>query len=580
MLVVMKQSATEAEIARVCDWIRERGYTPQPMPGAQRTAIGLVGNDGRVDGSSLEDMAGVAEVIYVSNPYKQVSREWKPENTLVTIAPGVVFGGRDVPVIAGPCSVENEAQIVASARAVKAAGAVALRGGAFKPRSSPYSFQGLGKKGLELLALAKRETGLAIVTEAMDDEGAHLVAEVADCLQIGARNMQNYSLLKTVGRIGMPVLLKRGLAATIQDLLLSAEYILAEGNAQVILCERGLRSFDTASRNLFDLTAIPIVQQLSHLPIVADPSHGTGRRDKVLPMARAAVAAGADGVIIEVHPQPEKAMSDGAQSLTPDQFAETMRQLNRVADAIGRSITRGAVGVLLSAMLILPARSAQAQTDLRPPAAATAPRSDSTSLALLVRAGKAYKGARTLRAAFAQELVNPRTRTNLRSSGEFFQKGAQLFAFRFSAPAEDRIVSDGQVLWLYSPSTAPGQVFKMPRAAGAGLDLASSVLTEPAKRYTVTAAGDTTLDGRAVHGMLLVPRSPNAPFMRATLWLDKQNALVRRAIFTEASGLVRTVTFTSIRTGSTLPRGVFTFTPPAGVRVIDQAAMLSGSVRP
>ena len=339
MLVVMKQSATEADIARVCEWIRERGYTPMPMPGAQRTAIGLVGNDGRVDGSSLEDMAGVAEVIHVSNPYKQVSREWKPENTLVTIAPGVVFGGRDVPVIAGPCSVENEEQIVAAARAVKSAGAVALRGGAFKPRSSPYSFQGLGKKGLELLALAKRETGLAIVTEAMDDEGARLVAEFADCLQIGARNMQNYSLLKTVGKIGKPVLLKRGMAATIQDLLLSAEYILAEGNTQVILCERGLRSFDTASRNLFDLTAIPIVQQLSHLPIVADPSHGTGRRDKVLPMARAAVAAGADGVIIEVHPQPEKAMSDGAQSQTPDQFTETMRQLRRVADAIGRSIS-------------------------------------------------------------------------------------------------------------------------------------------------------------------------------------------------------------------------------------------------
>ena len=339
MLVVMKQSATEADIARVCEWIRERGYTAMPMPGAQRTAIGLVGNDGRVDGSSLEDMAGVAEVIHVSNPYKQVSREWKPENTLVTIAPGVVFGGRDVPVIAGPCSVENEEQIVAAARAVKSAGAVALRGGAFKPRSSPYSFQGLGKKGLELLALAKRETGLAIVTEAMDDEGARLVAEFADCLQIGARNMQNYSLLKTVGKIGKPVLLKRGMAATIQDLLLSAEYILAEGNTQVILCERGLRSFDTASRNLFDLTAIPIVQQLSHLPIVADPSHGTGRRDKVLPMARAAVAAGADGVIIEVHPQPEKAMSDGAQSQTPDQFTETMRQLRRVADAIGRSIS-------------------------------------------------------------------------------------------------------------------------------------------------------------------------------------------------------------------------------------------------
>ncbi len=339
MLIVMKPSASEADVARVCEWIRERGYTPQPMPGAQRTAIGLVGNDRRIDGASLEDMPGVAEVIYVSSPYKQVSREWKPETTMVTIAPGVVFGGHEVPVIAGPCSVENEVQIMAAARAVQAAGAVALRGGAFKPRSSPYSFQGLGRQGLELLALAKRETGLAIVTEAMDDEGAHLVAEYADCLQIGARNMQNYSLLKTVGKIGKPVLLKRGMAATIQDLLLSAEYILAEGNTQVILCERGLRSFDSASRNLFDLTAIPIVQQLSHLPIVADPSHGTGRRDRVLPMARAAIAAGADGVIIEVHPEPTKAMSDGAQSQTPDQFAETMRQLRRVADAIGRSIS-------------------------------------------------------------------------------------------------------------------------------------------------------------------------------------------------------------------------------------------------
>ncbi|MDH5233922.1 MAG: 3-deoxy-7-phosphoheptulonate synthase, partial [Gemmatimonadota bacterium] len=318
MLIVMKQGATEAQVQRVCDWIRERGYTPAPMPGAQRTAVGLVGNDGRVDGSSLEDLPGVAEVIHVSNPYKQVSREWKPENTVVTIAPGVAFGGNAVPIIAGPCSVESEEQILASARAVKAAGAVALRGGAFKPRSSPYSFQGLGKKGLELLALAKRETGLAIVTEAMDDAGAELVAEAADCIQVGARNMQNYSLLKAVGKLGKPVLLKRGMAATIQDLLLSAEYILAEGNTQVILCERGLRSFDTTARNLFDLTAIPIVQQLSHLPIVADPSHGTGRRDKVLPMARAAVAAGADGVLIEVHPHPEKAVSDGAQSQTPE----------------------------------------------------------------------------------------------------------------------------------------------------------------------------------------------------------------------------------------------------------------------
>jgi 3-deoxy-7-phosphoheptulonate synthase len=338
MLVVMKHDATKADVDRVCAWIKDRGYTAQPMPGAQRTAIGLVGNDGRVDGSPLMDFDGVAEIIYVSNPYKQVSREWKAENTIVELVPGVRFGGTEVPVIAGPCSVESEEQILAAARAVKAAGATALRGGAFKPRSSPYSFQGLGKKGLELLALAKKETGLAIVTEAMDDEGAELVAQYADCIQIGARNMQNYSLLKRVGKLGKPVLLKRGMAATIQDLLLSAEYLLAEGNTQVILCERGLRSFDTTSRNLFDLTAIPVVQQLSHLPIVADPSHGTGRRDKVLPMARAAVAAGADGIIIEVHPQPEKALSDGVQSQTPGQFAETMVQLRAVAKAIGRSI--------------------------------------------------------------------------------------------------------------------------------------------------------------------------------------------------------------------------------------------------
>ena len=345
MLVVMSHQATPADIERVCETIRSMGYTPAPMPGAQRTAVGLVGNDGAVDDSLIAELPGVAQVIHVSNPYKQVSREWKPEDTVVTIAPGVSFGGEDVPVIAGPCSVESERQIVESARVVKAAGAVALRGGAFKPRSSPYSFQGLGQKGLEFLALAKRETGLAIVTEAMDDEGAHRVAEVADCLQVGARNMQNYSLLKTVGRIGKPVLLKRGMAATIQDLLLSAEYVLNEGNTQVILCERGLRSFDTTSRNLFDLTAIPIVHQLSHLPIIPDPSHGTGRRDKILPMSRAAIAAGADGVIIEVHPQPDKALSDGAQSLNPEQFTELMRALRRVADAVDRQIAGATAGV-------------------------------------------------------------------------------------------------------------------------------------------------------------------------------------------------------------------------------------------
>lgn len=338
MLVVMKQTATPDDIERVCQWIQDRGFTPTPMPGAQRTAVGLVGNDGRVDGSPLEDFPGVAEIIYVSNPYKQVSREWKAENTIVEIGPGVRFGGGEVPIIAGPCSVETEEQIVLAARQVKAAGAVALRGGAFKPRSSPYSFQGLGKQGLEFLALAKRETGLPIVTEAMDEEGLELVAEFADCIQIGARNMQNYSLLKAAGRLRKPVLLKRGMAATIQDLLLSAEYVLAEGNPDVILCERGLRSFDTTSRNLFDLTAIPVVQQLSHLPIVADPSHGTGRRDKVLAMSRAAVAAGADGILIEVHPTPERALSDGAQSQTPDQFRDTVLQLRRIAEAVGRRI--------------------------------------------------------------------------------------------------------------------------------------------------------------------------------------------------------------------------------------------------
>jgi 3-deoxy-7-phosphoheptulonate synthase len=338
MLVVMDNHATADQIDRVIRVIEEMGYQARPMPGGQRTAVGLVGNDGRVDSSRIEALPGVAEVIHVSKPYKQVSREWKQENTLVRIAPGVLFGGNEIQIIAGPCSVESESQIVSAARLVREAGATALRGGAFKPRSSPYSFQGMGKRGLDLLALAKRETGLAIVTEALDEEGIHLVAEVADCIQIGARNMQNYSLLRAAGRIGKPVLLKRGMAATINDLLLSAEYILAEGNEQVILCERGIRSFDTMTRNLFDLTAIPLVQKLSHLPIIADPSHGTGLRDKVTPMARAAIAAGADGIIVEVHPNPDGALSDGAQSLYPEQFTRLVTELRAIAHAIGRSI--------------------------------------------------------------------------------------------------------------------------------------------------------------------------------------------------------------------------------------------------
>ena len=340
----MAHDATAKDVDRVVSIIKEMGYEARPMPGAQRTAVGLVGNDGRVDASRIEALPGVAQIIHVTQPYKQVSREWRAENTVVEIAPGVTVGGDSVVVIGGPCSVESEEQILAAARIVKAAGGTALRGGAFKPRSSPYSFQGLGKVGLELLARARKETGLPIVTEAMDDEGARIVADVADCIQIGARNMQNYSLLKTVGKLKKPVLLKRGMAATINDLLLSAEYILAEGNEKVILCERGVRSFDPAARNMLDLTAIPIVHRLSHLPIIADPSHGTGLRDKVIPMARAAVAAGADGVIIEVHPEPDRALSDGAQSLYPDQFKQLVGELRAVAAAIGRSIPAARTG--------------------------------------------------------------------------------------------------------------------------------------------------------------------------------------------------------------------------------------------
>ena len=338
MLVVMQHGATADEVQRVVDVIGELGYEARPMPGEQRTAVGVVGNDGRIDGSRIEALPGVAEVIHVTKPYKQVSREWRQENTVVQIAPGVSFGGGEIQIVGGPCSVESEEQIVLAARQVRDAGGTALRGGAFKPRSSPYSFQGLGKRGLELLALARAETGLPIVTEALDEESLELVVEYADCVQIGARNMQNFSLLRAAGRAGKPVLLKRGMAATIVDLLMSAEYLLAEGNAQVILCERGIRSFDTLTRNLFDLTAIPLVQRLSHLPIVADPSHGTGLRDKVIPMGRAAIAAGADGILVEVHPNPDRALSDGAQTLFPDQFAQMVREIRAIAGAIGRSV--------------------------------------------------------------------------------------------------------------------------------------------------------------------------------------------------------------------------------------------------
>ena len=338
MLIVMKHNASTDHVDRVVGVIRDMGYDARPIPGGQRTAVGLIGNDGRVDSARLEGMEGVLEVIPVTHPYKQVSREWKEEDTIVSLPNGTKIGGTEVVLMAGPCAVESEAQIVGIAETLRAQGATVLRGGAFKPRTSPYSFQGLGKEGLELLSRARDATGMAIVTEAIDPDGLDRVAEYADIVQIGARNMQNYPLLRRAGRAGKPVLLKRGMSATIDELLLAAEYVLAEGNGDVILCERGVRGFDKHTRNVLDLTAIPVVRGLSHLPIIADPSHGTGIRSKVIPMARAAVAAGADGLMIEVHPDPPRALSDGGQSLYPDQFGELMGQIRVIAHAIGRDL--------------------------------------------------------------------------------------------------------------------------------------------------------------------------------------------------------------------------------------------------
>lgn len=334
----MNHRASPDEIQKVVDTIGEMGYRAKPMLGRQRISIGLVGNDGRVQSARLEGLPGVREIIKVSKPYKQVSREWREESTLVRLGNGTVLGGPDVVIMAGPCAVEGRGQILDIAAQVRDIGASVLRGGAFKPRTSPYSFQGLGVRGLELLAEAREATGLAVVTEAVDTESVAQVAEYADMIQIGARNMQNFPLLKRAGRSGKPVLLKRGMSATITELLLAAEYLLSEGNPDVVLCERGVRGFDPATRNVFDLTAVPLVKSLTHLPIVADPSHGTGVRDKVTPMARAAVAAGADGLIVEVHPDPPRALSDGAQSLFPEQFRELVAHCGPIARAIGRSL--------------------------------------------------------------------------------------------------------------------------------------------------------------------------------------------------------------------------------------------------
>ena len=321
MLVVMKAQAGSAEIARVCERIQLLGYQPHIIPGEVRTAIGITGNSGPIDTAEFEGMAGVAEAIRVSKAYKLVSRETKPENTIVYVH-GIPVGGDDIVFCGGPCAVESREQILESARAVKAGGGQLLRGGAYKPRTSPYSFQGLGEEGLRYLAEAREETGLGIVTEAVDIETFDLVERYADCVQIGARNMQNFSLLRRAGRSRKPILLKRGMSSTLEEFLMAAEYILAEGNYNLILCERGVRTFADHTRNTLDLSVVPAVQALSHLPIIVDPSHGTGKRDKVAPMSLAAIAAGANGLIVEVHPTPERALSDGYQSLDPKQFAE------------------------------------------------------------------------------------------------------------------------------------------------------------------------------------------------------------------------------------------------------------------
>jgi 3-deoxy-7-phosphoheptulonate synthase len=310
------------------------------MPGAQRTAIGITGNPGALESSEFEDLRGVAEAIRVSKPYKLVSREVKSEDSLVRVGTGenaVTFGGRELAVIAGPCAVESREQAFAAAARVKKAGARLFRGGAFKPRTSPYSFQGMGEEGLKILGEVRRELGLWIVTETIDPENCELVEQYADVLQVGARNMQNFSLLKRVGRSKKPVLLKRGMSATLEEFLMAAEYILSEGNYNVILCERGVRTFADHTRNTLDLSVIPAVKALSHLPIIADPSHGTGKRDKVTPLARAAVAVGADGLIVEVHAEPDHALSDGSQSLFPEQFDELMKQVAAIAPVVGRT---------------------------------------------------------------------------------------------------------------------------------------------------------------------------------------------------------------------------------------------------
>jgi 3-deoxy-7-phosphoheptulonate synthase len=341
VLIVMDAHATEQQVREVCARVEQLGLKAHPIPGSLRTAIGITGNRGEIDLDVLESLPGVVECIPVSKPYKLVSRELKEEDSVLRIATSlgeVAFGGGNVGIIAGPCAVETRKQAFAVAREIRDAGAKLIRGGAYKPRTSPYSFQGLGEPGLKILDEVRRELGLGIVTEAIDAESLDLVEQYADVIQIGARNMQNYSLLKRAGRARKPVLLKRGMAATLDEFLMAAEYVMAEGNYNVMLCERGVRTFSDFTRNTLDLAIVPAVKRRSHLPILVDPSHGTGKRSKVLPLSRAAVAVGADGLLVEVHHNPSTALSDGTQAILPSEFRQLMDEARRIAAVLDRSV--------------------------------------------------------------------------------------------------------------------------------------------------------------------------------------------------------------------------------------------------
>jgi len=333
MLIVMKSDATDDQVESVLHVIEQLGFKGHPMPGATRTAIGITGNQGAVDPSHFENLPGVAEAIRVSKPYKLISLDLRPEKTIVRVGDATI-GGDELAIIAGPCAIESRAQAFAIAEAVRRSGARFFRGGAYKPRTSPYAFQGLGEEGLRILADVREAYGLKIVTEALDEAGVDLVEKYGDMIQIGARNMQNFSLLRRAGKARLPVLLKRGLSATLDEWLLAAEYVMAEGNYQVVLCERGIRTFAQHTRNTLDLSAIPAVRRISHLPVIVDPSHGTGRNFMVTPLARAGVAVGADGLIIEVHDQPEMALSDGAQALTLDQYSDLVSEVRSIHEVI------------------------------------------------------------------------------------------------------------------------------------------------------------------------------------------------------------------------------------------------------